>query len=388
MMKHEHGVLSAPPGAGKTVIGCALIARNRTAALVLVHRSVLLDQWRQEAIRFLGLARKEVGIWRGKASKLTGRLDIAMLPSLARLENPAEVFSRYGLVIVDECHHVPAVSFEALLKACPSRRIVGLTATPQRKDGLEKLLHMQCGPIRHTLDLPAEEAVPRVVFVRKSSFHLPADSGPKPSIHEVWQSLVDDAGRTEQIAADIWSAVQDGRCPLVLSDRKAHLDKLEEIFTRLRGTEDVTAFRFTSGDGIKRRRAIRAEIDERSAQGRRYVLFATAALIGEGFDLPRLDTLFLAMPLSFKGRLIQYAGRLHRIHADKREIRVFDYLDENHPVTMAMFRRRASAYRQMGYEILLGNSLNEASGSSQRGLFESAAEPSSILGAGGYKRWV
>jgi superfamily II DNA or RNA helicase len=369
MMKHEHGVLSAPPGAGKTVMGCALIARHRTPALVLVHRTVLLDQWRQEAMRFLGMPKKEVGVWRGKASKLTGRLDIAMLPSLVRLENPTEVFSHYGLVIVDECHHVPAVSFEALLKACSCRCIVGLTATPQRKDGLEKLLYMQCGPIRHTLAPSSEAAVPRVVFVRRSSFHLSPELGPKPSIHQIWQGLVDDVARTEQIASDVWAAVQVGRCPLVLSDRKAHLDKLEESFARLRGTEDVAVFRFVSGDGIKRRRAVRAEIDVRAQQARRYVLFATAALIGEGFDLPRLDTLFLAMPLSFKGRVIQYAGRLHRDHTDKREVQVFDYLDENHPITLAMFRRRASAYRQMRYQFSIDGAISRAAPRSQLGLF-------------------
>lgn len=374
MAKHAHGVLSAPPGTGKTVMGCALIARHRTTALVLVHRAVLLDQWRQEAMRFLGLVKKDIGIWRGKASKLTGRLDIAMLPSLARVENPGEVFAQYGLVIVDECHHVPAVSFEALLKACPCRFIVGLTATPQRKDGLEKLLYMQCGPIRHILVPTSEEAVPRVVFVRKSSFHLAPDLGPKPTIHNVWQGLVDDVGRTEQIAADIWNVVRDGRCPLVLSDRKTHLDRLGECFGRLCGTEDVAIFRLESGEGVKRRRAIRAEIDTRAESGRPYVLFATAALIGEGFDLPRLDTLFLAMPLSFKGRLIQYAGRLHREHANKREVQVFDYLDQNHPVTAAMFRRRASAYRQMGYRFVLDDAIGGAAARGQLGLFPGAEQ--------------
>src|SRR5690606_2904766 len=142
MMKHDYGVLSAPPGAGKTIMGCALIARHRTAALVLVHRAILLEQWREEAGRFLGLKRKEIGVWRGQGSRMTGRLDIAMLSSLSRLEHVAEFYSGYGLVIVDECHHVPAVSFEALLKACPCRHVVGLTATPQRKDGLERLLHL------------------------------------------------------------------------------------------------------------------------------------------------------------------------------------------------------------------------------------------------------
>lgn len=373
MANHEHGVLSAPPGAGKTVMSCALIAQHRTSALVLVHRAVLIEQWRQEAARFLRLTRKEIGVWRGKASKLTGRLDIAMLPSMARLENPAELFSRYGLVVIDECHHVPAVSFEALLKACPCRRIIGLTATPQRKDGLEKLLYLQCGPIRCTLDLPNGNAVPRTVFIRRSSFHLPEALEPKTSIHEIWRALVDDTGRTEQIAADIWLATQEGRCPLVLSDRITHLENLAEAFARSRSDADVAVFRFTSGDGLRRRRALRAEIDACATNGRAYVIFATAALIGEGFDLPRLDTLFLAMPLSFKGRLIQYAGRLHRSHDSKREVRIYDYLDENHAVTRSMFRRRATAYREMGYRFSMDENLGSNSVADQLGLFEKGA---------------
>jgi superfamily II DNA or RNA helicase len=370
MMKHERGVLAAPPGAGKTVMGCALIARHRTATLVLVHRAVLLDQWRQEATSLLGLKKKDIGVWRGKTTTRTGRLDIAMLPSLARHENPAEVFAQYGLVIVDECHHVPAVSFEALLKACTCRHIVGLTATPQRKDGLERLMHLQCGPLRHSLAETREEAVPRVVFVRKSSFQVEPNLGPKPPLHEVWQALVEDPGRTEQIASDIWSSMSEGRSPLVLSDRKAHLEKIEAAVGRLRGAAEVSVFRFSSSDGVKRRREIRAELEARAAEGSRFVIFATAALVGEGFDLPRLDTLFLAMPLSFKGRLIQYAGRLHRAHADKTEIRVYDYLDENHPITLAMFRRRAAAYRQMGYRFAIDESIGGAALRGQQGLFE------------------
>ena len=204
----DYGILCAPPGAGKTVMGCALIARHRTATLVLVHRTVLLDQWRQEAAKFLGITkRKEIGIWRGATRRLTHKLDIAMLPSLARLEDYAAFFQGYGLVIVDECHHVPAVTFEALLKACPVRKIVGLTATPKRKDGLEKLLHLQCGPIRHTLRQPSEEAIPRTVYVRRSSFHVPDELGQRAPIHAVWEALVSDDGRAEQIVGDIWACL-------------------------------------------------------------------------------------------------------------------------------------------------------------------------------------
>ena len=354
MAKHDYGVLCAPPGAGKTVMGCALIARHRTATLVLVHRTLLLDQWRKEAGRFLGIAkRKEIGIWRGATRRLTRKLDIAMLPSLTRVENYGALFEGYGLVIVDECHHVPAATFEALLKACPCRKIVGLTATPVRKDGLERLLHLQCGPIRHAIHLSPDDAAPRIAYVRRSSFQVPEILGPQPPIHLVWEALVADIGRTKQIVADIRASLDEGRCPLVLSDRRAHLDKLEAELTAQNGNSNTAFYRLDSDIGKKQREAIRIEIDRRFETGEKFVLLATASLIGEGYDLPRLDTLFLAMPLSFKGRLVQYAGRLHRPHAEKREVRVYDYLDEGNPLTIAMFRRRSSAYRQMGYSVVM-----------------------------------
>jgi superfamily II DNA or RNA helicase len=317
----------------------------------LVHRTILLDQWRKEAGRFLGITkRKDIGVWRGATRRLTRKFDIAMLPSLARVEDYSAVFDGYGLVIVDECHHVPAATFEALLKACTARRIIGLTATPVRKDGLEKLLHLQCGPIRHTIRPTRESAATRTVFVRRSSFTIPGGLGEQPPIHAVWEALVGDAGRTKQIALDVLAAVDEGRCPLVLSDRKVHLDRLE---AELKASSiPALVFRLESGMGKKQRQAVKEEIERQFDAGGKVVLLATAALIGEGYDLPRLDTLFLTMPLSFKGRLIQYAGRLHREHEDKREVRVYDYVDQGNPLTHAMFRRRSAAYRQMGYRIV------------------------------------
>jgi len=256
---------------------------------------------------------------------------------------------------VDECHHVPAASFEALLKACPARRIVGLTATPYRKDRLEKLLHLQCGPIRHTL-VPADagDKSDRVVMVRRSSIAFPPGASPQPAIHEVWDALVADEGRLQMIVADICECIGEGRAPLVLADRKAYLDRIEAALAAHPVAQSVARYRMESGVGKKERAAIRAQIDEHYENGTSFVLLATASLIGEGFDLPQLDTLILAMPLSFKGRLIQYAGRLHRDHDGKSSARIYDYLDGNSPLTKAMFQRRSVGYRQMGYRIDLG----------------------------------
>lgn len=350
LVKHDYSVLCAPPGAGKTVVGCALAARHKTATLVLVHRAILLDQWRNEAGRFLGLEkRKDIGIWRGSTRRLTRQFDIAMLPSLTRMEDYPALFEGYGLVIVDECHHVPAATFEALLKACPCRRIVGLTATPKRKDGLEKLLYLQCGPIRHTMRT-AQGSTERVVFVRRSSFAMPDGEGDDASIHAVWEALCSDLGRTKQIAADVLAATADGRYPLVLSDRRAHLDRIAAELVASEGAPAV--FLLESGMGKRQRQALRESIDRKIVAGERFVLLSTAALVGEGYDLPRLDTLFLAMPLSFKGRLVQYAGRLHREHAEKEVVQIYDYVDRGNRLTAAMFRRRSAAYRQMGYRII------------------------------------
>ncbi|GAB1488479.1 hypothetical protein MASR2M8_09240 [Opitutaceae bacterium] len=347
-LQEDTGVLCAPPGAGKTVMGCAMIARARTSALILVHRTVLLDQWRDTAMRFLGLKRKEVGLWRGQLPRLTGRLDIAMLPSLARTESLDAAMRGYGLVIVDECHHVPAASFEVVLKSCPSRRIYGLTATPIRKDRLEKLLFAQCGRIRHNMvSSPADGA--RTVKIRHTTVAMPADTGARPPIHAFWEALVQDEGRVEVIVADLAECVTAGRSPLVLADRKAYLDRLENAFAvRATGTP---CFRFDGQLGKKARNDVLRRIEECYDTGKAFVLFSTASLIGEGFDLPRLDTLILSMPLSFKGWLIQYAGRLNRVHESKRDPLIFDYLDGNHALTNAMFRRRLAGYKELGYQV-------------------------------------
>jgi len=353
MFAHDVGILCAPPGSGKTVMGCALIARHRTSTLVIVHRAVLLDQWRDTAMRFLGLKKAEIGVWRGAKPRLTHRLDIAMLPSLSRVEDYTAVFSGYGLVIIDECHHVPATSFELLLKACIARRVYGLTATPYRKDRLEKLLHFQCGPIRHTLCAPIQDPGARVVIVRQSCISFPLSGPGQPALHEVWDALVKDTRRLGLIVADIAACTADGRSPLVLADRIAYLDAIGAALSENTTTREVTCFRFSGGTGKKERAAILSRIDEHYAAKKPFVILATASLIGEGFDLPRLDTLFLAMPLSFKGRLVQYAGRLHRVHEGKATARIYDYLDENSALTRAMFRRRLVGYQQMGYRVEL-----------------------------------
>ena len=352
MLEHEEGVLVAPPGAGKTVMACAAIVRRRTPTLILVHRKQLLDQWSDRLQNFLGLSKNEIHVL-GKARYPDAPVALGMFPTLARSEFPEALLAKYGHVIIDECHHVPAASFEAAMKRCTARYILGLTATPNRKDGLQKILFLQCGPIRHRIDLDHSEEQSRTVFVREFSLRLPAEKDRLP-IHQIWEHLIQSGERNRAIASDVSSALKEQRFCALLSDRKEHLNALESLLREKWPEESV--YRIDGSTNQKLRTAILGNLRARAAEERPFVLLATASLLGEGFDMPELDTLFLTMPISFKGRLIQYAGRLHRFSEKKKSVRIYDYVEPDHPLTAQMYRKRTTAYREMGYSIqIVGN---------------------------------
>ena len=352
MLEHEEGVLVAPPGAGKTVMACAAIVRRRTPTLILVHRKQLLDQWSDRLQNFIGLSKNEIHVL-GKARYPDAPVALGMFPTLARSEFPEALLAKYGHVIIDECHHVPAASFEAAMKRCTARYILGLTATPNRKDGLQKILFLQCGPIRHRIDLDHSEEQSRTVFVREFSLRLPAEKDRLP-IHQIWEHLIQSGERNRAIASDVSSALKEQRFCALLSDRKEHLNALESLLREKWPEESV--YRIDGSTNQKLRTAILGNLRARAAEERPFVLLATASLLGEGFDMPELDTLFLTMPISFKGRLIQYAGRLHRFSEKKKSVRIYDYVEPDHPLTAQMYRKRTTAYREMGYSIqIVGN---------------------------------
>jgi len=350
--KNDFGVLVAPPGAGKTVMACALIAKRRVPTLVLVHRAPLLEQWTQRISEFLSIPVKEIGKIGSSKKKVTGRLDVAMVQSLTKMEDLDDFFAQYGMIVIDECHHIPAVTFEGLLRRAPARFILGLTATPYRKDGLQRILHMQAGPIRFEYKDDGAQPLAKRVVVRRTGFRMPESFGDRPPIHEVWEHIVNDPTRTQLIAQDVVASIQRNQVPVIISERKAHLEKLGEAIRSV-GNPDThfKALILTGEMGAKARRTTLAELTKSIEEKTPVCLLTTGSLIGEGFDLPRLDALFLTMPISFKGRLIQYAGRLHRSHSDKQEAVVYDYLDDFSALTKSMFKKRLNAYKAMGYKI-------------------------------------
>ncbi len=355
IIKNEFGILVSPPGTGKTVIGCSLIARRGVSTLILVHRKQLIDQWKERLVEFLDIDKKSIGVIGGGSSKSKGTIDIAMLQTISRKNDVNELLAGYEQIIIDECHHIPAVSFEAALKDIPARYVVGLTATPYRKDGLQAILFMQCGPVRYMIEETNDLDLKKRVIVRESSFNLPEHSRTLP-IYEIWEHLVNDDDRLELVVSDIVSAIKTGRIPLVLSDRKDHLYRLKEKLDAEHDIQGVKGFMLEGVLGKKARAAMIMDINDLIKNGDKTYIISTGSLIGEGFDMPQLDTLFLTMPLSFKGRIIQYAGRLHRSFTGKKEVIIYDYCDSNIGLTASMFKKRVSVYKNIGYQIdLTGN---------------------------------
>jgi len=344
LLQHDAGVLCAPTAFGKTVTAAAMIARRGVNTLVLVHRTELLKQWQERLQAFLGVGKGVVGTIGGGKSRPTGKIDIAVMQSLSRQGEVNPLVEDYGQVIVDECHHVGAVSFDAILKRVKAKYVLGLTATPIRRDGQQPIIFMQCGPIRHTAATPAGapqdlEVVPRSRFAR---IDLPSEAG----IQDVFRHLANDRDRTNAIAAEIQGAFAQGRKVLVLTERTEHLDAIHAVLDGHEPAPFVLHGRMSK----KQRGALIAELDALPPEAPR-ILLATGKLVGEGFDHPPLDTLVLAMPVSWKGTLQQYAGRLHREHVSKTGVRIIDFVDTGHPALLRMWDKRQRGYRAMGYRI-------------------------------------
>lgn len=344
------GILMAPPGAGKTVMACKLIAERKVSTLILVHRQPLLDQWKERISSFLKIPVKEIGTVSGAKKKMTGRVDVGMLQSISRMEDLSEIIEKYSQIIIDECHHIPAASFEAILKQLPARYVVGLSATPYRKDGLEKIMFLQCGPVRHEI-LPSEVSeIPKEVSIHETSLVFPGELGRQPPYHALIHYIVQNESRNRLIASKVSAALAEGRFVLLISDRKDHLESLGQLIAKSNTEVELVVLEGTMT--TKQRRQALARIGELRESKKKVMIMATASLIGEGFDLPALDTLVFATPLSFEGRLVQYAGRIHRDSENKKSVQIIDFVDSYSAIFMKMYRGRITTYRKMGYEIL------------------------------------
>ena len=353
LLAHDTGVLAATTAFGKTVIGAWLIAERAVSTLVLVHREALLDQWVERLSAFLDVPTQDIGRIGGGRRRPNGLLDVAMIQTLFRKGVVDDCVAGYGQLIVDECHHLSAKSFEKVAREPKARFVVGLSATVTRKDGHHPIVFMQCGPIRYRVNARAQAAARpfrHTVFVQHTAFRSlrPPEADKRLEFQALYQALVEDEARTRRIRDDVIESVKAGRSPLVLTERNDHLDRLARALSP--NVRHLIVLR--AGMGKKQRQALREHLAAIPVDEARVVM-ATGKHIGEGFDDPRLDTLFLTLPVSWRGTVAQYAGRLHRLHDGKREVRIYDYADLCVPMLARMFNRRCRGYEALGYTILL-----------------------------------
>jgi superfamily II DNA or RNA helicase/very-short-patch-repair endonuclease len=356
MLAHDTGVLAASTAFGKTVVAAWLIAQRGVNTLVLVHRRQLQQQWIERLSNFLGMPVRAIGRIGGGRKKPTGLLDVAVIQSLVRKGVVDDLVGNYGHLIVDECHHLSAQSFEQVAREAKAKFVTGLSATVTRKDGHHPIIFMQCGPVRYRVNSKQRAAAhpfAHTVMVRPTGFRplRPANPNVRVQFHELYEELIAEGERNRLICQDVIQSLGEGRSPLVLTERSEHLDTLaKQLAPRV---QHLVVLR--GGMSKKELDALPACLAAIPASEAR-VLLATGRYVGEGFDDARLDTLFLTLPVSWHGTIAQYVGRLHRLYDGKREVRVYDYADLNVPMLARMFDRRCHGYEAIGYTIQLPGS--------------------------------
>jgi len=354
MLAFEDGILHAPTGSGKTVMACAIIAERGVSTLVLINKTAIASQWRDQIESLLGVKAGQLG---GGRAKARGQIDIMLLQTLARHtpDEIREMTSGYGQVIVDECHHVAAASYEEVVAQIGAAWWLGLTATPDRKDGLEQLTNWQLGPIRHVMHdvLPSEASLvapydgpARILRVHETGFAVASDFDPTApgAMAQLGGMIAADGERNRQIAGDIQQALGHGRKCLVLSRRRDQLVALADLLP------DCGAMIMRGGTGRKALAAIRAKLADAGPRDPLLVM-TTVPYGGEGFDAPVIDTVFLVGPISYPGLLRQAVGRALRRHEGKTEVVVHDYVDSDVGVLRAQYARRRVGYHQMGFSV-------------------------------------
>jgi superfamily II DNA or RNA helicase len=365
LLKHDLGVLSATTAFGKTVIAADLIAHRKTNTLILVHTQTLLMQWQKTLQQFLTVNEpmpEQPGRKRGRKKKtsligqlgggknaLSGVIDIAIMQSVVSGQEVKELVKDYGMVIVDECHHVPAFSFEKILKAVNAKYVYGLTATPARQDGHHPIIFMQCGPIRYCVDAKVQadkRPFDHFIIPKFTSFKKPLSQDEKDwPITQIYGSIAGDVLRNQQIVKEVLKSLSEGRTPLVLTERAEHVKTLSEQL----GKECANVISLIGSASQKEKREIMQKLSALSKE-EPLIIVATGKYVGEGFDYPRLDTLFLVMPIAWKGTIAQYAGRLHRLYETKKEVLIYDYVDIHVPMLERMYHKRVKGYAQIGYK--------------------------------------
>ncbi|MGB9117994.1 DEAD/DEAH box helicase family protein, partial [Bradyrhizobium sp.] len=351
LLPHDTGVLAATTAFGKTILAIRMMAERGRNTLVLVHRRQLMDQWIERLTAFSTMPRDAIGMIGGGRRKPKGQVDVALIQSLVRKGEVDDIVGNYGHLVVDECHHLSAVSFELVARRSKARYVLGLSATVTRKDGHHPIIVMQCGPVRHRVDARSEAAkrpFDHVVRIRDTSFQLQATlDTSSPSIQNIFKEMIADEARNDLIFDDVLRALEAGRSPVIITERTAHLETIAKRLERF--ARHVVVLR--GGQSEKQRRDIAARLPAIPHAEER-VIVATGRYLGEGFDDSRLDTLFLTMPIAWKGTLAQYAGRLHRLNDAKREVIIYDYADMRVPVLARMAAKRRIGYQAIGYKVL------------------------------------